>query len=226
MDPVDTTPKPSDMPGAAPAETPSTPVFQAPTVPETPAPATQSVPPAPVAGETESEWKQRAKLWEARAKENFEKAKKFDEEQAAKRTKEENDALALAEKDRELAQLRAERDRERIARETGVPPELLVGNTEAEMREAAAVALEWNNQQAAAKGKPTAAVPASTVTSDGRVETPGQITSRDQLARMSPAERMQAMREGRLTSLGFAPPKTQRRMGNQIEIGARESVVK
>ena len=106
-----------------------------------------------------------------------------------------------------------------VADLTGVPVGMLAGETPQEVWQAARTAVEW--KQATGPQPPsrpaTAAVAASTVAYgssgsplDGRIIGPQQITTRDQLSRLSPAERMAAYREGRLSSLGAYPPGPRR----------------
>lgn len=201
--------KPSDMPGAAPAapqtaeNTPSAPA--APATPDAPAaPATEAAP-EQQPGESNIDWKERAKLWEDRAKvkgvtqDSLDKAKKWDEYQESQKTVEQKRAEADAAKDARITELETEGTRKDIARETGVPVELIVGSDEAAMRAAATVAQNW-------RGNPsTSAAPSGVVTSPDKIEGPKQITSRDELAAMSPADRMVAYRDGRLKNLGAIP---------------------
>lgn len=104
----------------------------------------------------------------------------------------------------EVQSERTARQRSDIARETGVDPEDIHGSTEEEMRESAQ---RWKQRfdqrlEEALKAKNTpAAPPASTVTANGKIAGPEQITSRDQLAKLSPADRVKAYQEGRLDSL-------------------------
>jgi hypothetical protein len=99
---------------------------------------------------------------------------------------------------------RTARLRSDVARETGVDPEDIHGSTEEEMRASAERWTQRFNQRLdealKAKNVP-AAPPASTVTSDGKITGPEQITSKDQLAKLSPADRMKAYRDGRLDGL-------------------------
>jgi hypothetical protein len=121
-----------------------------------------------------------------------------------------------AEKDRRIGQLEAESLGLRLSAEICVPVSLLGdASTEADMRTAANAALAW---KAAAAAPPpsrpvTSALPASLVISADRIAMAGgQVTSRDQLARLSPAERLRAWREGRLVALGVEPPQPSRPM--------------
>lgn len=103
----------------------------------------------------------------------------------------------------EVAQERAARTREAVARTEEVPPEVLVGDTEEAMRESAA---RYKAQveaavQKALKGRASVAAPAGDVTSNGKVAGPNQIKSRDELKKMSPAEIVAAQKEGRLDHL-------------------------
>lgn len=137
--------------------------------------------------------------WERRAKESLDKARKYDEIEASKKTLEERLIAERDEAQRKLAAERTERTRERVARETGVPPDQITGLDEDAMRESAEKALAWANSLR----KPTATLtpPASTVTGDGKPPAkPGQLTRAD-LKNMTPQEIIAADREGRLDSL-------------------------
>lgn len=110
-------------------------------------------------------------------------------------------------KDAQIAALNRQIAIEGTVHETGVPAELLANATDADdMARIAAEALAWR-AAAAPSRPPTAAVPVSTVTSADRIAmAAGQVTTRDQLAQVSPAERMRAWREGRLTQIGVGQP--------------------
>jgi hypothetical protein len=212
--PIPTTPPP------APA-TPAPP--QSPTQPPASSPSeTDAKPPEPV-----TDWKTHARTWEQRAKENSDKAAKYDEAEAAKRTQQENDAIALAAKDLEITQLREQALRAEVARTTGVPPSFITGTDEAAMRAAAAEALAWKGTGVTPEPPKTSAVPASTVTSadtmNGASPMGLQQLTREQFVALSDTERMKAVRSGQCTNLGIGVPKQQRRMGNQLELGANVS---
>jgi hypothetical protein len=87
---------------------------------------------------------------------------------------------------------------------------MLAGDTEEEMRAAAQAALEWYEANRPTN-PPTSAVSASIVTAADRIELPGQMMSRDALARMLPSERMTAARQGRLMQLGVGIPNDVKR---------------
>jgi hypothetical protein len=245
-------PTPNVMPGAQPGNPPGPqPVSTEPPAPQaqpqTPPPAqSQPNPPAPQANPQQQppatdgdkppegkDWKDYARLWEQRAKgkgwdELQQKASQWDQYEAGQRTQAENDRIA-----REAAEKRAEMAeqnllRERVARETGVPPEFLTGTDESAMREAARVALEWRGPTTPQTPPPpaTAAVPASEVTSSDKLgHAPNQVQqlTREQFAALSPAERMAAVRAGQCTNIGIGQPKPGRRMGNQLEVSASGS---
>jgi hypothetical protein len=118
-----------------------------------------------------------------------------------------DDTDSLAEKQRQIQELEAEICRSRVSREVGVPIGLLAnGHTPEEIERIATDALSWRAESTPSRPS-TAAVPASTVTSADRIAmATGQVTSRDQLAQMSPAQRMQAWREGRLQQIGVSQP--------------------
>ena len=111
---------------------------------------------------------------------------------------------AIADLQAKFESERTARLRSDVARETGVDPEDIHGSTEDEMR---ASAERWKQRfdqrlEEAMKAKSIpAAPPASTVTSNGKIAGPEQITSREELSKLSPSERMKAYQEGRLNSL-------------------------
>ncbi len=102
--------------------------------------------------------------------------------------------------------------REAVAEVTGVPVGMLTGETPQEVWQSARTAADWKQATGPQPPSrpPTAAVPASLVTSADRVEMPHQVTTQDELRRLSPAQRMQAYREGRLIHLGANPPQPRR----------------
>ncbi|MGW4718871.1 hypothetical protein [Nocardia sp. NPDC004260] len=143
-----------------------------------------------------AKWKALSKKNEQRAKENAEKAKQFDELQEANKT-ELQKLLDRAEKAEKAAQqAMTEKMRSDVSRETGVPAELIHGNTEEEMRATAEVALAFKGNS-----KPSPAAPAQIVTSNGNAPSVKQITSRDELKSMTPQQIIAAKNEGRLDSL-------------------------
>ena len=118
-----------------------------------------------------------------------------------------------AEKDRRIGQLEAENLRLRLSAETGVPAALLSdASTEADIRTSANAALAWKAATAAPPpSRPiTSAVPASVVTSADRIAMPHQVTTHDELRRLTPEQRMQAYRDGRLMHRGANPPGPRR----------------
>lgn len=91
-----------------------------------------------------------------------------------------------------------------VARTEEVDPEDLHGDTEEEMRASAQkfkARLEARIDAALKAKNQAAAPPASTVTSDGKIAGPEQITSREELAKLTPAERVKAYQAGRLDGL-------------------------
>lgn len=94
--------------------------------------------------------KAQSRKWEARAKENGEKAKKYDEIEQAKKTEAEKAAEALnraaeAEKAAEEAKARLELMEvvQKVSQETKVPAALLKGSTEEELKASAKALLEF-----------------------------------------------------------------------------------
>lgn len=144
-----------------------------------------------------TEWKGHARTWETRAKENKTAADKLAEIEAAKLTTEQKlqkelDDLRKANEAAQVTALRAT-----VAAAKGVPAGLLSGSTEDELNASADALLAFrgparkqeNDADAAGKrGDPI-----------GGKGT--QITSRDQLASMKPAEVLAAYRDGRLNGL-------------------------
>ncbi len=102
--------------------------------------------------------------------------------------------------------------REAVAGLTGVPLWMLTGESPNDIWQSARTAVEWKEATGPQlpSRPPTAALPASVVTSADRVEMPHQVTTQDELRRLSPAQRMQAYREGRLMHLGANPPQPRR----------------
>lgn len=94
-----------------------------------------------------------------------------------------------------------------VARTEGVEPEDIQGDTEEQMRESALKFKErFENRlnsavEAALKARNPSAPPISTVTADGIISGPEQITSREQLKSMTPQQIMAAQNEGRLNHL-------------------------
>lgn len=99
---------------------------------------------------------------------------------------------------------RTERLRVDVARTTGVDPKFIHGSTEDAMRESAEDYLADINKRIEdalkAKNVP-AAPPASTVTANDPISGPQQITSHEELKKLSPSERVKAYKDGRLDSL-------------------------
>lgn len=174
------------------ADEPETPVADAPQ--EEVETATETEP--DLAAEVEK-WKALSKKNERRAKENAEKATKFDEIEEANKT-EQQKLLDRAEK-AETALKQAERKALRASKsaESGIPVELIHGETEEEMDTAVAAAKQW----AESRTKPSPAAPANLVTSNGESTKVKPITSRDEFKSMTHEQRLAAINEGRLDEL-------------------------
>jgi hypothetical protein len=130
---MSTTPTETTPPAAAPATPPAAPT---PAPPAQATPAEPATPPAQEADEL-SQLKAEARKWEQRAKENFEKAKKFDDLEEASKTEAQKQADALTKAQSELNEYK---QREQVAAwakevstETGVPADLLRGSTKEEL---------------------------------------------------------------------------------------------
>lgn len=179
-----------------------TPAVETPTETETPEVATTDG--ALTADEREELAKLRAihrdeQKWERRAKENFEKAKRLDELELAKKSVEER---LIAERDAALEQAkleRTERLREKISRETSVPADRITGDDEDAMRESAESALAWVKEFT--KNHGPVGAPASAVTGDGKgPQAPAQLAEAD-LKSMTPQQILEADQAGRLNKL-------------------------
>jgi hypothetical protein len=145
--------------------------------------------------------------WEKRAKQNFDDAQRWrelSETLGGKEAKEFDPRAAFDELRKEVEKERTERTRADVARTTGVDPDFIAGTTVEEMQASAQRYLDSVNarieEALKAKNAP-AAPPASTVTSNGKIVGPNQITSREELAKLSPDERVKAYEEGRLDSM-------------------------
>lgn len=104
-------------------------------------------------GADTTDWKAMARKWEARSKENADKAKAYDElqeqskselQKAQEKAKRAEDELAELKAKAELAETRA-----KVAKDTGVPAELISGDDEESMRTFAEAVAAW--------GKPSSA---------------------------------------------------------------------
>jgi hypothetical protein len=207
----DTTTAPAEQ--IAPSPTPAMmPQFVEPKQPDpAPAPVTESPAPAtPAAPTSETVELDRFKAVQKIARQNEDDAKRYRQivQQVSGDSTTPTDPLAEIQKLRgEVESERLERHRESIARETGVPPELITGADQAAMRASAQTARDWVSQvtKAATDASPNpngvGAFPASVVKSDGAIAPNGQITSRDELQRMTQAEIVQARKDGRLDQM-------------------------
>lgn len=196
--PVETTP-PAEP---APVEPAPVPVATEPDPVETPGtdPVAETGP--DLAAEVEK-WKVLSKKNEARAKANAEKALKFDEIEEANKTELQKltDRAERAETGLLQAQMLALRAEKSAS--TGVPLSVIPAGTEDEMDEAIAAfkgALATALDEAT-KNRHPAAAPAQIVTAAPESTKVKQIASRTELQSMSPQERLDAYRDGRLDGL-------------------------
>lgn len=153
-------------------------------------------------GNAEIDWKAQARKWETRAKEALtfkEEAEKWREYESSQKSEHEKLAEELARYKAEASEASAKLTRYEVASQKGIPAEaldLLSGATREDLEAAAEklLALIANQskpktpQPDANQGKP---VPNGV----------GQITSKEELTTMSPAEIMKAKAEGRLDEL-------------------------
>lgn len=199
--------QPVDTPVPAAGQTSTTPTVVPPQPQGDPAPA-QTPPDAPATGgqqgdpnalgdagkralQAEREARQKAESRAAALEKQIADANKTAEEKAADALR---DAQALAQTNAAKA-LRYE-----VAAELGVPLAMaarLVGNTREEIAADAAVLLA---QIPVATTPPTGGAPAAPLDQGARTTPPGQL-SREELAKLSPAELLEAAKQGRLTQL-------------------------
>jgi len=209
---VSETPTPNDMPKAAQAEAPKA-------EPAEPQANPEPVKPEGLPAEDAAELARLRRIhqdeskWEKRAKQNFEDAEKLRElmkSLGGEKNTEFDPKAAFEALNAKLEAAENARVRAEIARTEKVDPAFIHGTSEEDMRasaqryrEAVDAAIE---EALKAKNVP-AAPPASTVTSNGKIVGADQITSRDQLAKMSPADRLKAYQDGRLDSLVGKSPQ-------------------
>lgn len=141
-------------------------------------------------------WKALARKNELRAKENADKAKRFDEFEESQKTEQQKLIERAEAAENALAAAESARLRASIAAKHGVPEALLTGSTEEALEEAATALLAF-------KGTPP-----STPSSDGQGRQGDaiggqlkQITSIDELKQLSAKEQLEARRDGRLDIL-------------------------
>lgn len=153
-------------------------------------------------------WKSRARQWEEKAKDNHKRlqavepdAQKWQDllDKAGGKGKNDFDPRAEIENlQRKFENAERERLRADIAREKGVNPRWVLGDTADAMRESAD---DYLADRAAAQPKTTtAAAPAAEVTSDKKVEGPKQLTATD-LKDMTPQQIIEARNNGQLDAL-------------------------
>lgn len=139
-------------------------------------------------------WRSMARKHEARAKENAEKASKYDEVVESQKTEQQKLADKLAEAEKRAAALESEKIRVEVAAEKGVPADMISGSTREELEAYADRLLEFRTKSArpdfggGARG--------TDFDPDG-----AQITSQSQLDGMTPDEIVEARKSGRLDDL-------------------------
>lgn len=156
-----------------------------PTEPATEAPATPEV-----------DWKAKAREWERRAKENKAAADKLAELEESQKTEQQKLAERLADAERKAAEAELKAARAEVAREKGVPAELLVGSTAEELADYADKLLTFRGE---APKKP-AAPPSDGQGNVGSVIGAKQLTRSD-LKNMSPQQIEAARIAGELNDL-------------------------
>lgn len=104
-------------------------------------------------GADTTDWKAMARKWEARSKENADKARAYDELQEQSKTELQRAQEQAAAYKRQVDELSAKAERgaarAKVAKETGVPAELVAGDDEESMRAFAEAVAKW--------GKPSSA---------------------------------------------------------------------
>jgi hypothetical protein len=211
--PITVTPSPLDMPGAKAIMNPPVETMKAPaTMPVAPKSDTKAPESASTSAvdldELQAKYKgvqEIARKFEQAAKENTADAERYRtlvQQISGKSDAPPDPMAAIQQLQTEIEQERTERVRERIARETGVPPSQIRGDDETSMKSSADEALAWAQSMAKQSGVPMAA-PAETVNSSTPAHQTGvqQIRSRDELKGMSSQEIMRAYNEGRLDYL-------------------------
>ena len=97
--------------------------------------------------EPATDWKAEARKWEKRSKENAEKAKAYDELQEQSKTELQKAQEQAAAYKKQVDELSANAEREaaraKVAKETGVPAELVAGDDEDSMRAFAKALAAW-----------------------------------------------------------------------------------
>lgn len=141
-------------------------------------------------------WKRVSRKHEARAKENFEKAKRLDELEQAQKTELEKAQERAAKAEQELAQARTEALRASMAAKYQVPLSLLSGTDEETLLEQVKALQEYGKVPAATPAQGAAGKQGENINSDKQ-----QITSREALRSMSPDEILKATKDGRLNDL-------------------------
>ncbi len=141
-------------------------------------------------------WKALARKNEQRAKENADKAKRFDEFEEAQKTEQQKLMERAERAEQALAAAEVGRLRASIAAKHGVPEALLTGSTEEALEEAATTLLAFKGTPPAAPSSDGQGKQGDAISSQTK-----QITSLDELSKLTPAEVNAARREGRLDKL-------------------------
>jgi len=141
-------------------------------------------------------WKALARKNEQRAKENADKAKRFDEFEESQKTEQQKLLERAEAAEKALAAAEVGRIRASIAAKHGVPEALLTGSTEEALEEAATALLAFKGVSPSAPSSDGQGKQGDAITGQTK-----QITSLDELAKLTPAEVNAARREGRLETL-------------------------
>jgi hypothetical protein len=141
-------------------------------------------------------WKALARKNEQRAKENAEKAKRFDEFEEAQKTEQQKLTERAERAEQALLAAESARLRASIAAKHGVPEALLSGSTEEDLEAAAEALVAFKGTQPTTPSSDGQGRQGDPI--DGQAK---QITSIDELKKLSPEEVNKARRDGRLDGL-------------------------
>ncbi len=145
----------------------------------------------------EVDWKQKAREWERRAKDNKAAADKLAALEEAQKTAEQKAAERLADAERKAAAAELKALRAEVAQAKGVPAGLLNGSTLDELNDAADALLAFRGEAAKKPTLPPASGQGNVGTAIGGAS---QVTEAE-LASMSPMQINEARRAGRLDAL-------------------------
>lgn len=150
-------------------------------------------------------WKDLSRKNEARAKDNAEKARLYDEAKEEGKSELQKALESVQKAEARAAALEAQVLRAKVAAAKGVDADLLAGSTQEELEESADRLLAWRGDNAPKTPK---APPSSDAGERGtQIKAASQLT-REDLQSMSPTEIVKARKDGRLNNLmGVTAPE-------------------